>query len=77
MDYSIKINEFEGPLDLLLHLIKEDNIDIYNISIDLNMNVEIDIKTPYIYYRKKDVYYKIFCQILNNFYSLFTKSRKS
>ena len=34
MDYSIKINEFEGPLDLLLHLIKEDNIDIYNISID-------------------------------------------
>ncbi len=34
MDYSIKIDEFEGPLDLLLHLIKEDNIDIYNISID-------------------------------------------
>ena len=33
MDYSIKIDEFEGPLDLLLHLIKEDNIDIYNISI--------------------------------------------
>ena len=34
MDYSIKIDEFEGPLDLLLHLIKEDNIDIYDISID-------------------------------------------
>ena len=34
MDYSINIDEFEGPLDLLLHLIKEDNIDIYNISID-------------------------------------------
>lgn len=34
MDYSIKINEFEGPLDLLLHLIKESNIDIYDISID-------------------------------------------
>jgi len=34
MDYSIKIDSFEGPLDLLLHLIKEDNIDIYDISID-------------------------------------------
>lgn len=34
MDYSIKINEFEGPLDLLLHLIKKSNINIYDISID-------------------------------------------
>lgn len=34
MDYSIKLDEFEGPLDLLLHLIKQDNIDIYDISID-------------------------------------------
>ena len=34
MDYSIKITDFEGPLDLLLHLIKENNIDIYDISID-------------------------------------------
>ena len=34
MDYSIRINEFEGPLDLLLHLIKQSNIDIYDISID-------------------------------------------
>lgn len=28
------INEFEGPMDLLLHLIKKDNIDIIDISID-------------------------------------------
>ena len=34
MDYSIKIDEFEGPLDLLLHLIKQSNINIYDISID-------------------------------------------
>ena len=33
MDYTVKIDEFEGPLDLLLHLIKESNIDIYDISI--------------------------------------------
>lgn len=34
MDYSIKINEFEGPLDLLLHLIKKSNANIYDISIE-------------------------------------------
>ena len=34
MDYSIKIDAFEGPLDLLLHLIKKANIDIYDINIE-------------------------------------------
>ncbi len=34
MDYSIKINEFEGPLDLLLHLIKQSNINIIDIEIN-------------------------------------------
>ena len=34
MDYSIKIDAFEGPLDLLLHLIKKTNIDIYDINIE-------------------------------------------
>lgn len=34
MKYEININEFQGPLDLLLHLIKKDNISIYEISID-------------------------------------------
>lgn len=33
MEYKIKIDEFEGPLDLLLHLIKDANIDIYDIKI--------------------------------------------
>lgn len=32
MDY-ITIDNFEGPLDLLLHLIKESNIDIFNIKV--------------------------------------------
>lgn len=31
--YSIKVPIFEGPLDLLLHLIKENKIDIYDIPI--------------------------------------------
>ena len=33
MDF--KINEFEGPLDLLLHLIKESKMDIMNIEIEV------------------------------------------
>ena len=33
MEYKFKINEFEGPLDLLLHLIKEAEMDIMDIEI--------------------------------------------
>lgn len=33
--YNIKIPVFEGPLDLLLHLIRENKIDIYDIPIAL------------------------------------------
>lgn len=34
-EYKIKIPVFEGPLDLLLHLIKENKLDIYDIPISL------------------------------------------
>lgn len=33
--YKVKLDVFEGPLDLLLHLIKENEIDIYDIPIAL------------------------------------------
>jgi len=33
-DYKVKLEIFEGPLDLLLYLIKKDEIDIYNVSIE-------------------------------------------
>ncbi len=33
--YNIKIPVFEGPFDLLLHLIKENKLDIYDIPIAL------------------------------------------
>ncbi len=54
MTYQVKINIFEGPLDLLLHLIEKNDLDIYDIPIsditaeylnyldflkDLNLNV--------------------------------------
>ncbi len=32
-DISLKLSAFEGPLDLLLHLIEKDKIDIYDIPI--------------------------------------------
>ena len=33
-DYKVKLEVFEGPLDLLLYLIKRDEIDIYDIPIE-------------------------------------------
>ena len=34
MEVDFKINDFEGPLDLLLHLIKESKMDIMDIEIE-------------------------------------------
>ena len=34
MEFNFMINDFEGPLDLLLHLIKENKMDIMDIEID-------------------------------------------
>jgi len=33
-EYKVKLEVFEGPLDLLLYLIKKDEVDIYDISIE-------------------------------------------
>jgi segregation and condensation protein A len=33
-EYKVKLEVFEGPLDLLLYLIKRDEVDIYDISIE-------------------------------------------
>ena len=33
MSYQCNLDIFEGPLDLLLHLIKEQKMDIYDIRI--------------------------------------------
>lgn len=33
MEYKVTIEAFEGPMDLLLSLIKKNDIDIYNVSI--------------------------------------------
>lgn len=41
MEYKFVINDFEGPLDLLLHLIKISEVDIYDIPI-------VDITKQYV-----------------------------
>jgi segregation and condensation protein A len=33
-EYKVRLDIFEGPLDLLLYLIKRDEIDIYDISLE-------------------------------------------
>lgn len=42
-NYAVKIEQFEGPLDLLIHLIEKNKIDIYDIPI-------VDITRQYISY---------------------------
>jgi len=37
-DYQIQLEIFEGPLDLLLHLIRKNRVDIYDIPIALIMD---------------------------------------
>lgn len=46
MDYKITIDKFEGPMDLLLHLIKKSDIDICEISI-------LEITSQYLDYIEK------------------------
>lgn len=45
MDYKVTIDKFEGPLDLLLHLIKQTDINIFDINI-------ADVTSQYLNYLK-------------------------
>ena len=49
--YAIKIDKFEGPLDLLCHLIDVNKMDIY----DINVN---EITDQYIAYLKELIWLK-------------------
>ncbi len=43
MTYNFCINDFEGPLDLLLHLIRSNKMDIYDINIESITKQYLDI----------------------------------
>ena len=32
MDFLITLDQFEGPLDLMLHLIKENKLDLFDLE---------------------------------------------
>ena len=42
MELEVKLEAFEGPLDLLLHLIEKNKVDIYDIPI-------VEITEQYLY----------------------------
>ena len=42
MEYTITIDKFEGPMDLLLHLIKKSDIDIFDIQIEVIIDQYLD-----------------------------------
>ena len=55
--YELKLNNFEGPLDLLCYLIDKNKMDIYKVSIS-------DIADQYIAYLQKqeelNLYHEIY-----------------
>ena len=47
-DYLVKLDAFEGPMDLLMHLIEKNKIDLYDIPIaDLTRQYLDHIDTLY------------------------------
>jgi segregation and condensation protein A len=44
-DYRVKLDVFEGPLDLLLYLIKKEEVDIYDIPIERITNQYMEYLT--------------------------------
>ena len=42
MNLQVKLESFEGPLDLLLHLIEKNKVNIYDIPISENTNQNLD-----------------------------------
>lgn len=42
MEINLKIDDFEGPLDLLLHLIKEKKMDLLNLKLEVIIDEYLD-----------------------------------
>ena len=72
MEFKVTIDQFEGPLDLMLHLIKENKLDLF----DLDMKV---LASQYIDYIQKmeEIHLEIASEYLEELASLVEyKSRK-
>ena len=66
---SFKLNDFEGPLDLLLHLISKNKLNIYDISIselvdqylqfiNTSQKEDMDIKSEFLEMAARLIYLK-------------------
>ena len=55
MAFAVETVKFEGPLDLMLHLIREQQLDIF----DLDMDILTDQYIEYIH--KKEKQRSLFC----------------
>ena len=56
--YKVKLEVFEGPLDLLMHLIEKSQINIYDIPIAIITKQYLDyfyikVKGDYLYENRK------------------------
>jgi len=40
--FQVDLDQFEGPLDLMLHLIKEKKLDLFNLEVDVLIDQYID-----------------------------------
>ena len=40
--FQVTLDQFEGPLDLMLHLIKEKKLDLFNLEVDVLIDQYID-----------------------------------
>ena len=59
MSFLANIEQFEGPLDLMLHLIKEQELDIFDLDLDILTkqyllyieemeNLELEVESEYL-----------------------------
>ena len=72
MEFKITIDQFEGPLDLMLHLIKENKLDLF----DLDMLILADQYIHYIH-QMEDMHLEVASEYLIELSSLIEyKSRK-
>ena len=55
MAFTVTIDQFEGPLDLMLHLIKDNKLDLFELDMDL-------LTDQYLHYlnaMESDAYWKL------------------
>ena len=69
MDFEVTIENFEGPLDLMLHLIKENQLDLFNLNFE-------ELTKQYIFYIHNFTIHNIKNQEISGYFFIFCKYYK-